>query len=299
VRFYHLGTMLFLTLFCGCVSKGTYLQKVQEADQLASSYNSLQGDYDQLLDVQKDLAARNETLNQTLSETLDRNSALQQDLQRTRADIERVEKVLSARSEETGKAMAEMRQTIDRLEEEKRNLSDTLETERAARKERIAEMKSTYDQLVEKMETEINRGEITISELQGKLTVNLVESILFDSGEAKLKPAGIEVIKRVGDIVKNIHDKEVRVEGHTDDVPISSRLKDVFPTNWELSSARAASVVHYLQDVTKIPGERLAICGFGEFRPVAANTSAKGRAQNRRIQIVLVPLDASVVKPLE
>jgi chemotaxis protein MotB len=160
-------------------------------------------------------------------------------------------------------------------------------------------MKNTYDELVDKMESEIERGEITISELQGRLTVNMVERILFDSGEAAVKPAGLEVLTRVGDILKEVADKEIRVEGHTDNVPISSRLQQTFPSNWELSTARATNVLHFLQDRIGIPGERLAACGFGEHRPIAGNDTTEGRAQNRRIQIVLVPLEGKVHQPLE
>ena len=90
-------------------------------------------------------------------------------------------------------------------------------------------MKSTYDQLVSKMDAEIKRGEMTISDLQGKLTVNMVERILFDSGKAEIKPAGMKVLRRVGDILKGVQDKAIQVEGHTDNVPISSRLRNTFP----------------------------------------------------------------------
>ena len=154
---------------------------------------------------------------------------------------------------------------------------------------RLAQLKSTYDKLVDNMEEEISRGEITISELQGKLTVNMVERILFDSGKADIKKNGLAVLKRVGDVLKEASDKDIRVEGHTDNVPISSRLKDVFPSNWELSTARATNVVRFLQKDVGISGSALAACGYGEFRPVADNATAEGRAQNRRIQIVLVP----------
>lgn len=299
----NIKTIMFftisLTLLYGCVAKSTYIEKTEEAAHLQSSLKTLESDYNDLLNKQREFAERNEALNTTLTETLTRNTDLAQDLQRSRADIERVEKVLSARSEETAKALTEMRQTIDRLENDNRTLESNLEKEKNIRKEHITQMKSTYDELVEKMEDEISRGEITISDLQGKLSVNLVESILFDSGESDLKPAGIEVLKRVGNILKNVTDKEVRVEGHTDNVPISSRLQDRYLSNWELSSARAASVVHYLQDKTGIPGERLAICGFGEFRPTVSNKTATGRTQNRRIQIVLVPIDRTATTPLD
>jgi len=283
----------------GCVTSSTYQKKVDEASQLAEALGGLEADYRQLTRQKEDLVVDNDELNRRLTEALEKSSNLQQDLLRARADIDRLEKVLSARSEETGKAMAEMRLSIDRLEADNQALAHQVEQERIAREARLAEMKSTYDELVQKMDAEIQRGEITISELQGKLTVNMVERILFDSGKADIKPAGLEVLKRVGDILKQAEAKEVRVEGHTDNVPISSRLQQTFPSNWELSTARAANVVHFLQERVGIPGERLVACGYGQHRPVAGNDSVEGRAQNRRIQIELVPLEAKVVKPLE
>ena len=285
-------------LAAGCVSKSTYQRKVDEATQLTETVRGLETDYQLLVRQKEALIAGNDELNRQLTDALEKSSNLQQDLLRARADIDRLEKVLSARSEETGKALAEMRQTIDRLQAENQDLAHQVEQERVAREARIAQMKSTYDELVQKMETEIQRGEITISELQGKLTVNMVERILFDSGKADIKPAGLEVLKRVGDILKEVADKDIRVEGHTDNVPISPRLQQTFPSNWELSTTRATNVVHFLQDRVGIAGERLSACGFSQYSPVAANDTPEGRAQNRRIQIELVPLEAKVVKPL-
>jgi chemotaxis protein MotB len=285
-------------LAVGCVSKSTYQRKVDEAALLDETVRGLETDYQQLVKQKEALVAGNDQLNRQLTDAMEKSSNLQQDLLRARADLDRLEMVLSARSEETGKAMAEMRQTIDRLQAENQDLAHQVEQERIAREARIAQMKSTYDELVQKMETEIQRGEITISELQGKLTVNMVDRILFDSGKADIKPAGLEVLKRVGDILKEVADKDIRVEGHTDDVPISPRLQQSFPSNWELSTARATNVVHFLQDRIGIAGERLSACGFSQYSPVAANDTPEERAQNRRIQIELVPLEAKVVKPL-
>ncbi len=286
-------------LACGCVSKSTYQQKVDEAALLGETIKGLEAQYQQLQEQKEALVASNDELNRQLTESLEKSSNLQQDLLRARADIDRLEKVLSARGEEAGKAMAEMRQTIDRLQADNQQLAHQVDQERIAREARIAQMKSTYDELVQKMESEIARGEITISELQGKLTVNMVERILFDSGKADIKPAGLEVLKRVGDILREVADKNIRVEGHTDNVPISSRLRETFPSNWELSTARATNVVHFLQDHVGIAGDRLSACGFSQYSPVAGNDTPEGRAQNRRIQIELVPLEAKVVKPLE
>ncbi len=282
----------------GCVSRSTFQAKVDEAAMLAETVKGLETEFLKLRQDHESLLTRNADLDQQLLQTIERNAGLQQDLQRARVDIERLEKVLFTRSAEAGAAMTEMRQTIDLLEEQNRELQQQVEQERIAREARLAQIKNTYDELVNKMEAEIERGEITISELQGRLTVNMVERILFDSGSAVVKPAGLEVLRRVGDILRQEREREIRVEGHTDNVPISPRLRQTFPSNWELSTARAANVVHFLQDQVGIPGERLAVSGYGEHRPVSDNATAEGRAQNRRIQIVLLPLERHRVEPL-
>jgi chemotaxis protein MotB len=183
--------------------------------------------------------------------------------------------------------MAEMRQGIDRLTEESNLLQQQLETERQAREARLAEVQGTYDELVGKLEEEIQRGEVKISELKGKLTVNVVDKILFDSGQAALKPAGIKVLQQIGDILKSAADKNIQVEGHTDNVPIRGTLAEKYPSNWELSTARATTVLHFLQNQASISGERLSAVGYGEYHPIATNSTSEGRAKNRRIQIIL------------
>jgi len=275
--------LLATLLLGGCVGKAKYEEKVAEAANTQQKLNET------ILD-------RNE-LKQQLADAELKIDGQTQDLQRATADIERLEQVLSTRSAEAGAAMSEMRQTINRIEEENRTLNNQLEMEKIAREARLAQMKNTYDQLVGKLESEIERGEVTISELQGKLTVNMVERILFDSGRAEVKPEGLDVLQRVGNILKEAQDKVVQVEGHTDSVPISGRLKERFPSNWELSTARAANVVHFLQDQVGIDGERLAVTGYGPYRPIADNDTPEGREQNRRIQIVLVPAEARVEQP--
>lgn len=284
---------LLAVVLSGCVSRGNYDLKAAEAEQLQQLARGLEADYQQLLEHRDQLASLNRDLGEKLAKALENTSAQQQDLLRARADLERLEGILTARSAQTGAELSELRQTVDRLEQENRELKLQLEQERIAREARVAEMKSTYDELVGLMEAEIKRGEVTISELQGQLTVNMVERILFDSGKADIKPGGLEVLQRVGKILKGAADKNIQVEGHTDNVPISPRLKETFPSNWELSTARATTVLRFLQDSAGIDGSRLSAAGFGQYRPQADNDTAEGRAQNRRIQIVLVPKPAA------
>lgn len=277
-------------LAAGCVSQSAFQRKSDEARHYATLSSNLEQDYAKLLEQQKQLAIRYDEIARQLENVRSEAAALRQDNLRAESDIERLETILADRSAAAGEAMTEMRHKIDRLEQEKRQLTVKLEQEQLARQARIAQLKTTYDDLVDKLEDEIERGEITISDLEGRLTVNMVEKILFDSGKADIKPAGLNVLRRIGTILKDTADKTIRVEGHTDKVPISPRLRDTYPSNWELATARAGSVVHFLQDNLGIPGERLSICGYGPYRPIADNATVKGRAQNRRIQIVLVPM---------
>ena len=286
--FIRISMLIFIAaVLSACVSQTVHQQKLNENAYLQSVIKSLEGDYERLKADKAQLADRNDSLNQRVLEAIERNKLLQEDLMRARADLERVEKVLADRSAEAGTAMAEMRQEIDRLIEGNNLLRQQLEVELQAREARLAEVQSTYDELVGKLEQEIERGEVRISELKGKLTVNVVDKILFDSGKADLKPAGVKVLQQIGDILNSAVDKNIQVEGHTDNVPISGGLAAKYPSNWELSTARATTVLHFLQDSAGVSGERLSAVGYGEYQPIASNATAEGRAENRRIQIVL------------
>ena len=289
MKFYCKPCLILIipVILSACVSQAVHQQKLDENQYLESVIAGLKADYERLKEDKNQLAERNDSLNQRLLEAIGRNKLLQEDLMRARADLDRVEKVLADRSAEAGAAMTEMRHEIDRLTDNGNALQQQLEAERQAREQRLAEVQGTYDELVGKLEEEIQRGEVKISELKGKLTVNVVDNILFDSGQAALKPAGIRVLQQIGDILKSAVDKDIQVEGHTDNVPIRGTLAQVYPSNWELSTARANTVLHFLQDKTDIPGERLSAVGYGEYRPIASNSAPEGRALNRRIQIVL------------
>jgi chemotaxis protein MotB len=97
-------------------------------------------------------------------------------------------------------------------------------------------------------------------------------------------------LERVGNIIKNVQDKIIRVEGHTDNVPIAVRLQKQFPSNWELSTARATNVVRFLQDKVGMDATRLQAVGLSEYHPIASNETPTGRSQNRRIEIALLPM---------
>ena len=167
---------------------------------------------------------------------------------------------------------------------------DALAQEVVDKSDQLAKLQGTYTALQDKMKAEISKGEIQLTQAGGRIQVDLVDKILFDSGDAQISARGQEVLQRVGAVLATIDDKQVQVSGHTDDSPISPRLTAQFPTNWELSTARAVNVVRFLSEKAGVPGKRLVASGHGQYEPIASNANPKGRARNRRIEILLTPL---------
>jgi chemotaxis protein MotB len=161
------------------------------------------------------------------------------------------------------------------------------EKEKADLLAREKQSQSTYEQLMSQLQKEVSAGQVTISQYQDKLTVNVAEKIFFDSGSAALKPSGKEVLKKLGTVIKGLSDKVVRVEGHTDNVPIAKSLRDTYPTNWELSAARAITVARFLQDSAGVPPEMLIASALGQYHPLVTNDTPANRQKNRRIEIAL------------
>jgi len=185
----------------------------------------------------------------------------------------------------------ELSQKVSELIKERDALVRKAAAAEAAKAAEVAQVKKSYEDLTSGLKSEIAAGEIKITQLQGRLTVNLVDRILFDSGKAEVKNAGKAVLDKLGGILNTVADKNIRIEGHTDDKPITGELLAKYPSNWELSTARATAVARYLQDRAKVDPARLVAAGYGEFKPVASNETPESRALNRRIEIVLVPRD--------
>jgi len=147
----------------------------------------------------------------------------------------------------------------------------------------------TQRQMEDQMRATLQSKDVTISELQGKLTVNILDRVLFASGEAELKPEGENVLGQLASVLTQHTNRQVYVIGHTDNVPIRASVFSRYSSNWELSTARATSALRYLVEKAGVAPTRMAAVGYGEFHPIADNTSAEGRAKNRRIAIVIVP----------
>lgn len=176
----------------------------------------------------------------------------------------------------------------------------SLRDQLAAAKSRIEELekeKELVTQAQQSLEQEMRKAleskDVTISELQGKLTVNILDRILFDSGEAVLKTEGETVLQKLAAVLAQYPNRQIHVIGHTDNVPIRASARGRFASNWELSTARATAAVRFLQEKAGVNPMRLGAVGYGEFHPLADNATVEGRARNRRIAIVVLPEELS------
>jgi chemotaxis protein MotB len=197
-------------------------------------------------------------------------------LQQQKADLEKQRADLEQQKADLEQQNADTRQQVG-----------TLEQEKAAMLSASQQRQQQYDALVKDLSSEVQKGQLQVKQYQNMLSVDLAEQIFFDSGKATLKPGGKDVLKKVGDALKGYENKIIRVVGHTDNVPVARSLQGTFPTNWELSVARATNVVRYLQEVG-VPPERMVASGRGEYDPVATNDTPEGRQKNRRIEIMLI-----------
>ncbi len=310
----------------GCVSTGTHTKTLTELEaakktsaQLQQQLAGLQHNLDQEASQRKaaeqqaaSLAQEREALEARSSELQSRLDGLEKEkgqlnseLGNVRGHITDLEQKLASGSASAQEEIATLQKQASELEanaariakereqlrQEQSQLAATLEQERLAKEEEIKRLTRTQEELSKSLQDEISKGNITIQQVRDRLTINMVDRVLFDSGQAHVKPAGIKVLKQVGDVLGKITDKQIRIEGHTDNVPISSKLQDRFKTNWELSASRATTVVRYLIDQGGVDRQYLSAVGYADTHPLASNDSEEGRSSNRRIEIVLYPKD--------
>jgi chemotaxis protein MotB len=245
--------------FTGCVLKGTHTDTVAQNIELSSHLTAVKKERDALKAKVDDLSKR-------ASELEARNEELSDTNQR-----------LVGKNADYARKSLEDQQEVLRLRQEKTQVEEKSEF-----------VMKTYDDLVKTMKNEIAEGEIRISQQGERLSVDVSEQVLFLSGSDKVQPKGEKILKKLIPALKGAKDKRVTVEGHTDNAPIQKALRKVFPSNWELSAARAVRVVRFLEGQGVDP-VRLSAVGYGEHRPIASNRDAEGKKRNRRIEIVLLP----------
>lgn len=272
---YHQGS--------GCPS--TTKAVVPDASQeMAARLAALERDRQRLADELDALRKQNGSLSSRVSE-----------LERQLADRDREIAALRSGAGDSAKLAGQLSAAqgdLSRAQGDKEKLAAEL----AAAKQRIADLEAQLNQskgdlakaekdLLKALRPEIARGTVSVSHAGDALTINLASSLLFDSGQDQLKAGGADALKRVGTVLKDFPEKQVHVAGYTDNVAIKSALKKKYPTNKELSDARAHSAEQALRDGGV--SANLSAEGHGDSNPVASNKTAEGRAKNRRVEVIV------------
>jgi chemotaxis protein MotB len=229
--------------------------------------------------------ALEQTLTHALSQQAETVATHQQQLTSLETANTRMSGALATLSEEKTDLSAQL------AEERQRSLTlaqQVQEAERAKAAE-LAGVKGTYDRLVAALQGEISQKEIALHQAKERLTVTILDRVLFPSGQAALTPEGERIIAKVATILAKIGDRRIVIEGHTDNVPIRAPLSTRFPTNWELSTARATEVVKHLLSQGTLSAAQLSAVGRADTAPVASNVAEEGRRFNRRIEIIVLP----------
>ncbi|MBS1959478.1 MAG: OmpA family protein [Bdellovibrionales bacterium] len=187
-----------------------------------------------------------------------------------KADLEKKLGVTSTEKSNLEGSVANMKRALQELE-----------TRRQETEKRLAE----FREMTEKFKQLVDAGKLSIKVRNGRMMIALSTDVLFSSGSAKLSDEGQKSITEVTALLKDLKGRNYQIEGHTDNVPIKTKT---YTSNWELASARATSVLNTMLSAG-LPAERVSIASYGSFDPVADNNTKEGKAENRRIAIVVVP----------
>ena len=257
------AALLFMT---GCVTKSTHEATLQELNLTRAELGSAQ----RTIRQQQDEIARNQSQIERDREqiALGRDQIALNNDQLDELDLKKaqLQQELDAARRELGTSQAQL-ETMQQIEAETQKRNEI------------------YARFVKELQKMISGGQLTVTIENGRIVINLPDEVLFASGSATVNKAGREALAQIAKALAVFPDRRFQVEGYTDNVPIQSTR---FPSNWELSTARALSVVHLMIDEGVAP-QNLSAAGFGEFHPRATNDTPEGRALNRRIEIIMLP----------
>jgi len=273
-------TILPLLFLSACVSSGKHEAALAEMDSMRQSLGSAQEEIN-----------RNQQQIQKTEQELDaakmQNALAQEEINRNQQQIQKTEQELKSARMQVVTAVDELMKLEARKKDLQQELSESQAQMTTLRDIEIETKRRNqiYENFVNTLKTMIDGGQLTVSIEQGRIVINLPNNVLFKSGSANLNPEGEEALTQIGSVLSQFSDRRFQIEGHTDNKPIKSAQ---FPSNWELSTSRALTVVHLLTDIDVDP-ENISAAGFGEFRPRADNETEEGRQLNRRIEIIMLP----------
>lgn len=271
-----------------CISKSEHEDALSELKETRDSLEKRQSDLAEAQDYIAELTEERYKADERLAkcERSIRNSIREtqevgQLLSGCRANLVETSAELKASQSRAKSAQSQSKEEREKMEAEREKLVEQLNALQAENRER----ERLYKEMTERFDKLISAGQLDVTMVNGRLVINMPQDILFKSGSATVEREGRNALLEVGSVLAELDDRQFQVEGHTDNVPISTRR---FPSNWELSSARALSVVHILKE-GGVAAKNLSGAGYGEYHPVASNDNKADRKLNRRIEIVVLP----------
>jgi chemotaxis protein MotB len=181
--------------------------------------------------------------------------------------------------------LGEARATLEQVTAEAAAARQQLEAQKTQRAEKMVRVRALYERIAQKLKEAVQQGQVAIQQNSDRLTIRVGGAALFRTGQVSLRAESRKILGEIVTVLQALPGYLIQVEGHTDNVPMGENSR--WPTNWELSVARASAVVRYLQDQGIAP-ERLTASGYAFYRPVSSNDTPEGRAQNRRIEITVI-----------
>jgi chemotaxis protein MotB len=261
--------MLAALLAWGCCGKFK--------DQIAGLEDEVGG----LKKDKKSLEATKADMETRIASILDYQKALEAEIDKLGGDKAALANKFKDAQSNLKAAQEDLEATMEDLEAKQRIIEEMKKKEEQAKK-RLATLKN----MLGKFKAMIESGKLKVKIKNGKMVLELPSAILFPSGKARLSEEGKITLGEVAAVLTQIPDREFQVAGHTDNVPLGKGHK--FKSNWSLSTARAVAVVSFLQD-SGVKPTSLSAAGYSEYQPAASNDTDEGKAQNRRIEITLMP----------
>lgn len=296
----HRPVILFLAaaLLTGCVGIEDYERKTDEAAGLRKEISDYQRRIDELGRNIEELEGRikqKDLETQELSQSLTMARRHGQQTETRVADLRA--QVTAQQSQQTESAKKARR--FERAYENSRARVRELQKNLVAAQKKLLRFEDRIRfqiQLEKDMKAQFarerRRGTIEVRRAGDRVVISIASAILFKSGSAKIRSESKALLVKFSSLLRRYANREVQVQGHTDNVQISDRLAERWETNWELSAARATRVLRYFVEVGNLDPRRVSGAGMGEFRPIASNDTREGRRTNRRIEIVIFPPDS-------
>jgi chemotaxis protein MotB len=260
------AVLLLVPLASACVKRSTYRVALADLADAHTVQDELRSDLQRQGEVEDSLRDVMASLREDIEQLEARRRDLDTRLQSAGEEVHRLEVILRVR----GSEYAALQERLESL---------------AAVEQEVRDRNRIYEDVIGRFRSLIDGGQLAVAIVRGRMVIQLPQDILFPSGSATLSAAGTGTLREVGSVLATLDGRTFQVEGHTDNVPIQTAQ---FPSNWELSSARALSVVRVLIQ-GGVPPESLSGAGYGEHQPVASNDDRDERSLNRRIEIVMLP----------